>query len=185
MKAAIYARVSRPDEAAILDNEVRSAEEYVAAKGWELWWVYKEIASGLPEKQAQLSQLRKDAHRGRFGVVVFTSLSRMTRGGIEAALYILKDLERAGVGWHFVEQPVLNYDAGTDKMARDIVLAVLAAVDEDYRRRIREATRAAYARHKALADARGDKVRWGRPKKATPDDHGGEPTSGNGGDSSE
>lgn len=185
MKAAVYARISRPDETAILENEIRNAEEYVAAKGWELSWVYKEIASGVPEKQAQLSQLRKDAHRGRFEVVVFTTLSRMTRGGIEAALYVLKDLERAGVGWHFVEQPMLNFDAGMPKMARDIILGVLAAVDEEYRRRISEATKAAYARRRALADARGEKPRWGRPKKVTPDDHGGGEQSGNGGDSSE
>jgi DNA invertase Pin-like site-specific DNA recombinase len=185
VKAAVYARVSRPDEESILANEVKNAEEYVAAKGWELWWVYKEVASGVPEKQAQLSRLRKDAHRGRFDVVVFTTLSRMTRGGIEAALYILKDLERAGVGWHFVEQPVLNFDAGMPKLARDIILGVLAAVDEDYRRRISDATKAAYTRRRALAEARGDRLRWGRPKKANPDDHGGADETGNGGDSSE
>ncbi len=185
MKAAVYARVSRPDEADILANEVQNAEEYVAAKGWELYATYKEVASGMPEKQSELSRLRKDAHRGCFEVVVFTTLSRMTRGGIEAALYILKDLERAGVGWHFIEQDVLNYDAGTPKMVHDVILAVLAAVDEDYRARISNATKAAYARHKALAEARGEKLRWGRPKKAYPDGHGGGDNAGNGGDSGE
>ena len=185
MRAAVYARVSRPDEEDILDNEIQNAESYVARMGWDLYATYKEIAPGTPEKQSELSRLRKDAHRGLFDVVVFTTLSRMTRGGIEAALYILKDLERAGVGWHFVEQDILNYDAGTPPLARDIILGVLAAVDEDYRRRISDATKAAYTRRRALAEARGDKLRWGRPKKANPDDHEGGKQTENGGDSSE
>ena len=175
-KVAIYARISRADERGILENQLKNAVQYVDVKGWDLGGrVYEEIASGNETDRSELSRLRKDAHRGRFDIAVFTSMSRMTRGGVEAALYILRDLERAGVGWHFVEQPILNYDAGTPKLVRDVVLAVLAAVDEDYRRRISEATRAAHRRRKALAEARGETVRWGRPKKAIPGDPGGRP----------
>jgi hypothetical protein len=35
------------------------------------------------------------------------------------------------VGWYFTDQPVVNFDASTPKMVKDIILAVLAAVDED------------------------------------------------------
>ena len=63
---------------------------------------------------------------------------------------ILRQIERRGAGWHFIDQPVLDWDAGTPKLVRDIILAVFAAIDEDYRLRIGNATRAALARRRAL-----------------------------------
>ncbi len=74
----------------------------------------------------------------------------MTRGGAQAAFYILDPLARVNVGWHFVEQPILNFDDKTPPLARDILFAVIAAVDKDYRRLISEKTKAALARRRAL-----------------------------------
>lgn len=104
----------------------------------------------------------------RFDLVVFTSLSRMTRGGISAALDTLRVLESQKVSWHFVEQPTLNFDSGTPDLARNIILAVLAAVDEDYRKNISQKTKAAAARKRALAAANGTDFKWGRPRKRVP-----------------
>jgi len=146
--ARIYIRVSRPDETAILEHQREAALAHVTKEGLTLVRVYEEIASGADEGRNAFNQLMHDAARGE--VIVFTSLSRMTRGGIAAALEILRQLELHGVGWHFVEQPILNWDSQTPKLARDIILSVLAAVDEDYRRNISEKTRAALARRKAL-----------------------------------
>lgn len=119
--------------------------------------------SGGKADRPGLGKLMRDVRRGE--VVIFTSLSRMTRGGIGAALDILRQLEHRGVGWHFVEQPILNFDSETSKLVKDILLAVFAAIDEDYRRRISEATRAAFARRRALnPNWRGP----GRPRKRPP-----------------
>lgn len=87
--------------------------------------------------------------------------SRMTRGGIEAGLYVPHRLEVAGVGWHFIEQPILNFDSMTPALAKEIIFAVRAAIDMDYRDRIRRATKNAYTNCKNLL-APGEKVRWGR-----------------------
>ena len=67
----------------------------------------------------------------------------MTQGGVASALCVLGRIERAGVGWHFTDQGVLNFDALTPKMVEDIILSVLDAVDEDYRRNILAKTKAA------------------------------------------
>ena len=161
--AAAYARVSRPDELPILENQKEAIRSYCEGRFDLGARLFVEVASGGRDDRSQLSQLiALVSGRGGPKVVVFTSLSRMTRGGIESALYILHQLERSGVGWHFVEQPVLNYDANTPPLAKDIILAVLAAVDKDYRRRISAATKAAYARRKALAEAQGAPLKWGR-----------------------
>jgi DNA invertase Pin-like site-specific DNA recombinase len=165
VRAAAYARVSADDEGSILSNQLEALRDYCAAKGFELVEVFQEVASGTTDKQARLNDLLSQASKRTrsFDIVVFTSLSRMTRGGVEAALYTLHRLERSGVGWHFTEQPVLNCDSATPKLAKDIVLAVLAAIDEDYRARISRATRSAYQKRKNLAEAAGQRVRWGRP----------------------
>jgi hypothetical protein len=52
-----------------------------------------------------------------------------------------------GRSWWFVEQPVLDTD-GSTQLAWDNLLAVIAAVDEDYRRRACRATEATYGRER-------------------------------------
>lgn len=147
--AAIYIRVSRADEESIRDNQRRAALEYALKLGYapEDTRVYDETASGGDAERAGLGLMLRSLRPQE--LVIFTSLSRMTRGGIGAALDILRQIEAAGAGWHFTEQSILNWDSKTPKLVRDILLAVFASIDEDYRRRISEATRAAMDRKKA------------------------------------
>ena len=169
-RAAVYARISSEDEVQILSNQLDNLRRYCEERGFSLSEtdVYSEVASGTAEKQARLNDLLSAATKRTrpFDLVVFTSLSRMTRGGVEAALYVLRRLEVSGVGWHIIEQPSLNFDSTTPSLAKDIVLAVLTAIDKDYRSRIARATKAAYTRRLNLAKAAGEKVRWGRPPGA-------------------
>jgi DNA invertase Pin-like site-specific DNA recombinase len=164
VNAAIYTRISNRDEADILKNQLSNAKTYCLTRRLHVARIYQEIASGTLKTQSALNELLHDAHRREFDVVVFTSLSRMTREGIAGALYTLDRLKRAGVGWAFVEQPMLNYDADTPPLVRDVLLSVLAAVDEDYRRRISASTKRAYQQRLNLANGAGERVRWGRPK---------------------
>jgi DNA invertase Pin-like site-specific DNA recombinase len=148
-RAAIYLRVSRPDEAQIMENQRVAALEHAAKMGFspERIHVYDETASGGDEERAGLGLMLRSLRPG--DLVIFTSLSRMTRGGVGAALDILRQIERSGAGWHFVEQEMLNWDSKSPKIVKDILLGVFAAIDEDYRRRISEKTRSALARKKA------------------------------------
>ena len=162
MTVRIYLRVSSPDEAPIFENQREAL--LVAADA---------LAPGTPPAiYEDFGKSGGDADRPGLGkmlqacrpgdVVLFTSLSRMTRGGVGAAYDILRQLDRMGVYYHFLETPMLNSDANTPKLAKDVIQAVFAAIDEDYRRRISEATRAAYARRKALAEASGVPMTWGK-----------------------
>lgn len=170
MRVAIYARVSRDSESAILDHQVTALREYCASRGFEIAREYVEIAPGT-DGRSVLGQLLQDAslRRGRpWEGVVFQSLSRVTRGGIGSALSILQRLEACGVSWYFAEQPLLDFSANTPQLVRDVLLAILASVDRDYRDRISRATRAAYQRRRALAVTAGVPLRWGRPRKGPP-----------------
>lgn len=101
-----------------------------------------------------------------------SSLSHMTRSGVAAVPDILRQLEVRGIGWCFTEQPVLNFDSKNPKLVRDMILGVLAAVGEDHRRGISQATRTSYARRKGLAGNRGEPLRWARPREDLPADGG-------------
>ncbi len=176
-----YARISRPDEQGILRNQVTSIERYAETRGIRLAApVYQETAPGTDRRLLRPQRERKgqavsplvlmlsavESTPRPVDLVIFTGLSRMTRGGVESALYILNRLKRAGVGFHFVDVPVLNYDATTPPLAQEIILAVLAAVDKDFRRNISVKTKAAYEVRKQLADVNGSAVRWGRHKNS-------------------
>ena len=171
VRAIGYARISRPDERDILANQVAAIRAHAVSLGLELEAVLEETASGGKDDRIAFNDLLARVEgRGGPKLVIFTSLSRMTRGGVASALYVLNRLEKAGAGWHFVDQGVLDFDAGTPKLAKDILLAVLAAMDEDYRRTISLKTKAAFARRKALAEATGVPLKWGKrgPGKRPP-----------------
>ncbi len=162
MTVRIYLRVSQEDEAVIFENQkVALLKEADAILPGTPPVIYEDFGrSGGDENRPGLGKMLHEARKN--DTILFTSLSRMTRGGVGAAWDILRQLDRMGVYYRFTELPVLNSDASTPKVARDIVQAVFAAIDEDYRRRISEATKAAYARRKALAEANGDAFEWGR-----------------------
>jgi DNA invertase Pin-like site-specific DNA recombinase len=156
MTARIYLRVSSSDETDILRNQREKALEYARKLEAKPILVYSEVASGADEDRGGFNRLMKDIRKG--DLVIFTSLSRMTRGGIGAALDTLRRIEARDAGWHFIETPLLNFDSKTPKLVKDIILAVLAAIDEDYRRRISEATKA------KLAQLRGAGIKLGGRK---------------------
>lgn len=163
-RAALYARISRPDEQGILANQLQDLRELAARKRHVVTREYVEVAPGDDRRQG-LAALLHDAalERGRpFDLVLFRSLSRMTRTGTLSALEILRKLEAAGVGWRFLDTPILDSAEDTSPLVRNVLLAVIAEIDRDYRDRISKATRAAFQRRKNLAEAAGEKLAWGR-----------------------
>jgi len=145
-------------------NQRQAAIDYAVRLGLTNIVVYSETASGGKEDRAGFGLMMKELRRG--DTVIFPSLSRMTRSGVYAALEILRQLEACGAFWHFTEQPILNYDSKTDKVVKSIMLAVLSSLDEDYRRRISERTKAKLAQLK-LAGVKlgGARPGAGRPRK--------------------
>ena len=99
-----------------------------------------------------------DAGRRRFDVLLFWALDRLTREGVSTTFAYVEQLADAGVSVHSYTQPLLS-TAGENKLVRDIVLAVLAAVAEDERARISERTKA------GLRRARKAGKTLGRPSK--------------------
>lgn len=165
VRCAIYCRVSRPDEQEILDNQVRDLRELAAKHGYVVTREYVEVASGADDGRAQLSALLHDASllRRPWDVLLFRSLSRLTRTGTHGALDLLRQLQASGVAWRILESPALDSTEDTPPLVRNVMLALLAEIDRDYRDRISRATKAAYQRKRNLSG--GGSVKWGRPRK--------------------
>lgn len=161
--ARVYIRTSRADEKEIHDNQREKALDY-ASRRFQDAFLYEEVVSGGDEERRGLGALLRDLKPGE--TVVFTAPSRMTRGGLGAAMHILYQIEQKGAGWHFTEYPVLNFGDTTAPMVKAVIMAFLTEYDADYRRRISERTRAKLAQLKAGGKKLGgSRPGAGRPRK--------------------
>lgn len=165
MTVRIYLRVSREDESDILRNQRQRALDYAETRFGQAL-VYQDVISGgePQERRRGLGALMRDVRHG--DVVIFTAPSRMTRGGLGAAIHILYQLEQAGASWHFTEYPILNFDETTHPLVKGVLMAILTEYDADYRRRISERTKAALRLAKSQGRNVGGARRGaGRPRK--------------------
>ncbi len=152
MRAAAYLRVST----LVQDPELQAREidRLVQARGWKPERTYRDVGqSGAHVRRPALEELRRDAARRRFDVVVVWDLSRLARSTLHA-LELLRELDDAGVRLVTVRQ---DFDTETP-LGR--ALFTLAAMFAEFERQILiERVRAGMER------ARADGKRFGRPRR--------------------
>lgn len=96
MKVCIYSRVStyRQDT----ENQTLSLTEWAKQRGWEVVKVYEESESAWKAgHQTELAQLKTDAARRRFDIVLVWALDRLSREGALAILSLVSRLKQYGV----------------------------------------------------------------------------------------
>ncbi|MGH6837498.1 MAG: recombinase family protein [Methylocella sp.] len=142
-----YARVSREDQNPQYQHDALSAAGCVR--------IFEDRISGAEFSRAGLDQALAALESG--GVLVVWKLDRLGRSMLDTVRIVL-DLDRRGVGFRSLTE---SFDTKTP-MGRG-VLALLAAVAEDERERLRERTRAGME----AARRRGKHV--GRPSALTPE----------------
>ncbi|MGA9883256.1 MAG: recombinase family protein, partial [Candidatus Acidiferrales bacterium] len=77
-KAAIYARVSTPDQH--LENQILDLRKLAAQRGFEVVREYTDKGiSGCKAKRPGLDSLLADARRGEFSVVLVAAFDRIAR----------------------------------------------------------------------------------------------------------
>jgi DNA invertase Pin-like site-specific DNA recombinase len=75
MKAAVYARLSTPDQHT--ENQLMELRHYVTARRWSLTEYVDEGISGTKESRPMLDKLLKDARRRKFDALVVWRLDRL------------------------------------------------------------------------------------------------------------
>ena len=155
-KIAVYVRVSTGKQDA--DNQIKDLRAYADSKGYEIYGLYEDTASGSSTKRPQFNQMFEDAHKAKFNLVLFWALDRFSRRGTLYTLTKLKELEGLGIGWHSYREPYFS-SLGQFK---DVVLSIMATLAKIERQRISERTKAGLA----MAKARGAPIgKRGKDKK--------------------
>jgi DNA invertase Pin-like site-specific DNA recombinase len=153
MRAAIYARVSTAEQTA--DNQLLCLREFAQARGHVIIAEYVDQASGGQVDRPQLGRMMADAASGRFELLLFWSLDRLSRRGVFHTLELLQRLEHCGVKVLSHQQPYLD-TTGPFGPAIAAIFAALAQIERDL---LRERTKAGIAR----ARAAGRQI--GRPRR--------------------
>ena len=95
-KGVIYSRVSIEEQSTA--NQVNVLTDWANTRGFTVVEVYQEQESAWRDgHQRELARLLRDAHRGRFSIVLVWSLDRLSREGSLAILQLINNLSRLGV----------------------------------------------------------------------------------------
>jgi DNA invertase Pin-like site-specific DNA recombinase len=93
-RAAIYARVSTPDQC--IENQLYELRELAARRGYEIIHEYTDIGSGSKSRRAGLEALLADAHRRRFAAVLIVAFDRVARS-VKHFLTVVEELNDLGI----------------------------------------------------------------------------------------
>jgi DNA invertase Pin-like site-specific DNA recombinase len=155
-RAAIYARVSSANGSQTTENQLLELRRYCEARGWTIHAEYTDEMSGAKDRRPGLDRLLLDARRRKFGVVVCWALDRIGRD-LKHLLHVLEDLQSLNI-------PFVSLKEGLDlgSASGRLQLAILAALAQFERERLKERTIAGLQRAKAQGK------RLGRPVEPVP-----------------
>jgi DNA invertase Pin-like site-specific DNA recombinase len=154
MRIAIYARCSKDDGSQTPENQLNPLRDYSKALGGEIVAEYVDLASGSKSDREQFLQMFNDADKRKFDLLLVWALDRLSREGISNTLGYIQRLKKNNVALRSLQESWVNTDDGPG----EIMIAVLAWVAGEERKRIIQRTRAGLAR----AVKNGKKL--GRPK---------------------
>jgi len=143
--AALYMRVSDPKQE--LANQRPVLERICRERGWKIVDTYEDVESGKlgPEGRPEFARMLADGEAGKWSVLVFWALDRLSRQGAFVTLGYLDRLTRAGVQYVSAQEPFL--DSGGP--FGEVILALLACVARLERERHSERTKAGIAHRRS------------------------------------
>ena len=158
MRAGLYARVSTTGKGQLTTNQIVELHRLCETQGWLVLLVYEDCDSGGKPERAEFQRMLRDAAAGKFDILVFWSLDRLSREGTLATLKYLELLESYGVRWRSLTEPWID-SAGP---FRDVIISLLASLAKQERVRISERVRAGLFIAKQFGTRSGRPI--GRPR---------------------
>jgi len=154
MRIAIYARVSKNDESQDPQNQLTPLRDYAKALGGEIVLEYVDSASGSSGDRKQFLKMLEDVDKRKFDLLLVWALDRLSREGISNTLGYIQRLKKNGVALKSLQESWVDTDDGPG----EVMIAVLAWVAQQERKRIIERTKA------GLEKARKSGKKLGRPE---------------------
>ena len=146
MTVALYARVSTRDKGQDTQNQLRQLRQFAEKQGRIIVHEYVDHATG---KHSDREQFKKKmfgaASRREFDVLLFWSLDRLSREGVEETLNHLQRLTSYGVDYRSFTEQYLD----STGLFKEAVIGILAAVAKQERVRLSERTIAGLERARA------------------------------------
>jgi len=150
--AAIYLRVSTGKQTT--ENQRGPLIQFAAKRGYKVYKIYQETASGKKSDRTELTLMLADAHKRAFDTIIVWSLDRLSREGLLKTMHMLEHLSTMGVSVISFSEPYLDT---TNELAKNILLAVISTLAKAEREKISERTIA------GLDRVRKQGKRLGRP----------------------
>jgi DNA invertase Pin-like site-specific DNA recombinase len=151
-RVALYVRVSTSEQdTGRQEDDLRI--EVLRAGNESVFVVYRDTMSGGVIRPG-FQEMMTAARQHKFDKLRVWSLDRFSREGVLKTLTHLKRLADLGIEFSSLAEPILDT---SDEMTRDIVLSVIAAIAESYRKRVRENTMSGLKRAKASGKTLGRK----------------------------
>jgi DNA invertase Pin-like site-specific DNA recombinase len=160
MKAAIYARVSKPNGEQTPDNQVDELTAWAMRFGYELRpeHVYIDRQTGSTDDRPELQRALRDAHRREWDVLLVAALDRVSRGGVASLAGILERLRVSGVAIKSLRESWLD---STNPLTSELLVAVFGWIAKCERAQLIERTRAGIERARNRGTKSGKAI--GRP----------------------
>lgn len=153
-KAAIVARVSTSNGTQDPMNQIVPCREMAKALGYEVVGEYVDYCSGGRSDREHFQKMLVDSDKGKFTLLIFWSLDRLSREGIPNTLGYLQRLKRNAVAVKSIQESWLDT---RDEGIGQLLLAIFSWVAQQERKRIVERI---YA---GLERAKSEGKRLGRP----------------------
>ena len=146
---AIYSRTST--DLQHNENQLTQLLAFASTQGWTVVREYVDVASGKNGDREQFKAMFAAASRREFGLVLFWSLDRFSRGGAYETLRYLETLTQYGVGYRSFTEGYLD----SCGIFADTVVSILATIAKQERVRLSERTLAGLARARAAGRVGG------------------------------
>lgn len=159
MRVALYARVSK-DEASSdgslqdPENQLQPLRKFCHAMGWEIYKEFVDRTSGGSPNRPQFQAMLGEVRQRHFDMILVWALDRFSREGMVNTLSYIKQLREYKTGLKSLQESWL--DTSQEGIA-ELLIAFMAWVAADEKRKISERTKAGLAKLKAKG------IKLGRP----------------------
>jgi DNA invertase Pin-like site-specific DNA recombinase len=154
IRVAIYARVSTKDKRQDTENQLAQLRDFAGKQHWTVHREFVDHESGGKSERVEFQEMFTDASQGKFDLLLFWALDRLSREGVLETLQHLNRLTSHGVGFRsFTEQ---YFDSCG--IFKEAVIAIMATLAKQERVRLSERTKAGLA----IARLKGHRI--GRPR---------------------